>query len=493
MESIMGVLEGCRPERVFYYFEEISKIPHGSGNIEKISGYLKDFADRLGLVCIQDKKKNIVIIKEATAGYEQEPPIVLQGHMDMVAVKEPGVNLDMAKEGLVLQREGDMVSAKGTSLGGDDGIAVAYCLALLGASDISHPRLEVILTVDEETGMEGAAEIDLSILQGRRLINLDSEEEGEFLVSCAGGVRVDICLPVRRAPLDGGCYIPYRVCVRGLQGGHSGTEIIREGGNANLLLGRTLAELLSQKLQLRMSDCEGGSADNAIPTEAEAFLWVAAEEEPLFREKIELVEQEIRQELGEKDSAFCIEKERLEVSGETPMVLEKETAQKAVDLLLALPNGVQAMSVDIKGLVETSLNLGIMKLNEREFSLGYAVRSSVTSARDYLCRRMEAVARLAGAELSMHGAYPGWAYRKDSALRDKMVRIYEKMYGKTPVIKALHAGVECGLFMEKLPGLDCVSIGPDMQNVHTTQETLSISSTERVWEFLCAVLQRKED
>lgn len=483
-----NVLAGIEPMPVFHFFEEICKIPHGSGNEEKLSNYLKAFAEARGLYCIQDDWKNIIIIKEAAPGYEAEETVILQGHMDMVAVKEESCDIDMQTEPLRLMREGDFISADRTSLGGDDGIAVAYLLALLDAKEIPHPRLEVILTVGEETGMDGAREIDVSMLQGRRMLNLDNEEEGVLLASCAGGVRADCKLPVTWESRKG---TVIHIQVGGLCGGHSGVEIIKERGNSNCLMGRVLDALL-QKLSVSIISLEGGLADNAIPRQTTARILVKPEDTDTCFSIIREMEKQLQNELSGKDDGVMItvskEKEQDE---QTVKCLKEESVQKVRAYLLAMPNGVQAMSADVDGLVETSLNMGVMKLGEECLTLSYAIRSSVESAKEAICRKLSAISYLAGAEVDMRGNYPGWAYRKNSPLRDKMIRIYEEMYGEKPRVEAVHAGLECGLFAGKLPELDCISCGPDMQYIHTTKEVLSISSVKRVWEYLLEILKQK--
>lgn len=479
----MGILEGVEPRPVFHFFEEICKIPHGSGNETALSDYLKRFADERELYCIQDEWKNIIIVKEAAPGYEEEETLILQGHMDMVAVKAPDCDIDMEKEPLRLMVNGDLISARGTSLGGDDGIAVAYMLALLDAKDIPHPRLEAVITVGEEVGMDGAREIDLSVLKGRRMLNLDNEEEGVLLTSCAGGLRADCKLPVMWEKRSGSM-----LCVRltGLQGGHSGAEIIKERGNSNCLMGRVLDALL-QETSASLCSLEGGLADNAIPRQTEAHLIVPAEELEKGLAILRNMEGKLQQELSVKDPDV-----RIEVTQEgegTTDCLKAESMKKAVAYLMSMPNGIQAMSADVEGLVETSLNLGMLQLLPECLRLTYAVRSSLESGKEAVCRKLSAVSELAGADMEMRGDYPGWAYRKNSPLRDKMIRIYEKMYGEKPRVEAIHAGLECGLFSGKLPGLDCISYGPDMKGIHTTEEVLSISSVKRVWEYLLEVLR----
>ena len=483
-----NVLAGIEPAPVFHFFEEICKIPHGSGNEEKLSDYLKAFAEARGLYCIQDDWKNIIIIKEAAPGYETEETMILQGHMDMVAVKEESCDIDMRTEPLRLMRDGDFISAKGTSLGGDDGIAVAYLLALLDAKEIPHPRLEVILTVGEETGMDGAREIDVSMLQGRRMLNLDNEEEGILLASCAGGVRADCKLPVTWESRKGAVL---QIQVGGLCGGHSGAEIIKERGNSNCLMGRVLDALL-QKLSVSIISLEGGLADNAIPRQTTARIIVKPEDIDACFSIVREMEKQIQKELSGKDDGVTITAGKEKEQGEQRLkCLKEESVQKVRAYLCAMPNGVQAMSADVSGLVETSLNMGMMKLGEEFFTLSYAIRSSVESAKEAVCRKLSAISYLAGAEVEMRGNYPGWAYRKNSPLRDKMIRIYEEMYGEKPRVEAIHAGLECGLFVGKLPELDCISCGPDMQNIHTTKEVLSISSVKRVWEYLLEILGQK--
>ncbi len=482
----MGVLSNLEPQNVFHFFEEITKIPHGSGNVGQISDYLVKFARDRGLFCIQDELKNIIIVKEAVPGYEDEPTVILQGHMDMVAVKKPDCDIDMAKEGLRIAVRGDEIYAQGTSLGGDDGIAVAYALALLDSDTIKHPRLEVIVTVDEEVGMDGARGIDLSMLTGNRMVNLDSEDEGIFLTSCAGGARVKGKLPLSEAQRQG---VAVEVTVGGLLGGHSGGEIHKERGNSNCLMGRLLYRL-AETFDIGISRLQGGLADNAIPRETKAVLVVEERDKEAILDVVKTVEGEIRAELSSKDpGAFLAAGEGRPGSW---LCTTAEDTAKAAAWLIALPNGVQAMSADMHGLVETSLNLGILSYEDGSLLADFSVRSSVESAKQALIDRLCAVIGLAGGSFSVSGDYPGWKYRKDSPLREKMTALYEKMYGKAPKVEAIHAGLECGILGSKIADLDCVSMGPDMKDIHTTEETLSISSTGRVWEFLVRLLEEKD-
>ena len=405
----MGVLSNLEPKKVFFYFEEITKIPHGSGNVEQISNFLVDFAKAHGLFYIQDAMKNVIMVKEATPGYEKEPVVILQGHMDMVAVQTPDCTMDMKTEGLKVGTCGDSIYAEGTSLGGDDGIAVAYALALLDSEDIRHPRLEVIITVDEEVGMDGAREIDLSMLQGHRMINLDSEDEGIFLTSCAGGARVNCRFPMKKQEFTG---VRYELEVSGLLGGHSGGEIHKERGNANCLMGRLLRKL-SEKMPVGLVSADGGLADNAIPRQTKAVVVVEEKDAESLEQQAEALAAELADELATKDPDVKVTARKLSGTEKVICAAPEETRRVAA-FLQATPNGVQAMSADMPGLVQTSLNL------------------------------------------------------------------------------AIHAGLECGLLGSKISDLDCVSMGPDMKDIHTTEETLSISSTKRVWEYLVKVLETKD-
>lgn len=482
----MAVLDGLKPEKVFRYFEEICGIPHGSGNVDKLSDYLMDFAKERGLACIQDEWKNVIMIKEASQGYEEEAPIILQGHMDMVAVKKPGAPINMSEDGLRLAVEGDDIFAKDTSLGGDDGIAVAYAMALLDADDIAHPRLEVIITVDEEVGMDGARELDVSMLKGKRMLNLDSEEEGILLAGCAGGARVDWTFPVCREEKRGS---RYKISVKGLQGGHSGAEIDKERGNANVLMGRLLYRL-HKEMAVYVEELEGGLADNAIPREADAVLLTETENGKELKDIVKAVEAEWKQELQTKDPGIFCEIE--ELGDGKGNCLDGRDTGRLIGLLFAAPNGVQAMSADIDGLVETSLNLGILSLGKDKAMIQFSVRSSLESAKRALIEKLENIAAMAGAPQEVRGDYPGWAYRKESPFRDMAVEAFRDLYGKEPEIQAIHAGLECGILSSKIPGLECISIGPDMKNIHTTEERLSISSTERVWNYVLEILKRKK-
>ena len=483
----MAVLENCEPKRVFHYFEEICKIPHGSGNTRQISDYLVQFAKNHDLKYIQDEMNNVVIYKPGTAGYENAPTVIVQGHMDMVCEKRPDVDHDFTKDGLNLSVEGDYVSANGTTLGGDDGIAVAYGLALLESDTIAHPPLEVFITVDEEIGLLGAVGFDCSVLKGRRFINLDSEAEGSLWISCAGGLSGISHIPVTRLEAKGE---KLTVKISGLMGGHSGAEIDKNRANANSLLGKFLHGL-DAKAGYELITVQGGQKDNAITRESIAELLTVKENVEAVKEYAASMQTAWREEYTGTDEGITVTV--TEEGEQDAKVLHPTSKEKVVFFLVNVPYGVQKMSGTIKGLVETSTNIGILKTSENEVLGSSSIRSSVETARDALSDKIEYLTEFLGGEYERQGVYPAWEYRKDSPLRDKMVEVYEEMYVQKPNVVAIHAGLECGLFYKKMEGLDCVSLGPDMKDIHTSEEVLSISSTERVWKYLVKVLGALKD
>lgn len=482
----MRVLEDLEPKKVYYFFEEICSIPHGSGNLDGISSYLAKFAKDRGLFHIRDAANNVIMVKEASAGYESVPPIILQGHMDMVAVKKSGCDIDLEKDPLRLRIDGDFISAEGTSLGGDDGIAVAYILAILDSEDISHPRIEAVITTDEEVGMEGATAIDLSMLKAKRMLNIDSEEEGILLTSCAGGMRTDCHIPITTETNHTGIFL--KVSVGGLQGGHSGTEINKEHANAIKLLGITLQQI-QKSVAFRLAEMSGGEKDNAIPREASAIVCLAEDEKDSFIAELNRIETAEKNENKSKEKNLWIKAETAEVNAVS--VWDRDSTNKVLSFLVLLPNGVKAMSADIDGLVETSLNVGILKTCDGEIIASSAIRSAIETAKHKVNLQLETLAGTFGGYTETHGEYPGWQFDPDSKLRADMVRIYKEMFGKDVQVEALHAGLECGIMISKIPGLDCVSFGPDIFDIHTTEERLSISSTARMWDYLLEILKQK--
>ena len=477
----MRALENCEPKRVFYYFEELCKIPHGSGNTKQISDYLVSFAKEHGLEYVQDEMNNVVIYKPATEGYEDAAAVILQGHMDMVCEKRPDVDHDFTKDPLNISVKDGYVTANGTTLGGDDGIAVAYGLALLESKDLAHPALEVLITVDEEIGLLGAEGFDCSVLKGKRLINLDSEAEGSLWISCAGGLSGISTIPVQRVEAEGQ---KAAVKITGLMGGHSGAEIDKKRANANVLMGRFLYSL-QQETAYEIISLAGGQKDNAITREADAELLV--EDINSVKACAEKLQKGFREEYAGTDEGITVEITDLGVA--SAKVLHPTSREKVLFFLMEVPFGIQKMSGSIDGLVETSTNIGIVKLGEDEFLGSSSVRSSVEAAGAALSDKICYLTEFLGGEYTVQGAYPAWEYRKDSPLRDQMVEVYEEMYGEKPNVVAIHAGLECGLFYKKIEGLDCVSLGPNMKDIHTSEEVLDIASTERVWKYLVKVLE----
>ncbi|MBR1597685.1 MAG: aminoacyl-histidine dipeptidase [Lachnospiraceae bacterium] len=511
----MRALEGLQPERVFHYFEEISRIPRGSYHEKAISDYLVEYAKEHGIIYYQDKLYNVVMQVPASEGREDEEPVILQGHMDMVCEVRPGADKDMEKEGLELYVEGDHIHAKDTTLGGDDGIAVAYMLAIADDESISHPPLEFIITVSEEVGMEGANGIDLSMLKGHKMINIDSEDEGVFTTSCAGGVSAHVRIPVERTRAASVSW--HKISVNGLAGGHSGTEIDKGRANANKILGRVLYELLTE-VNFCLSDVCGGKKDNAIPIQAEAVIGFVGEKpgadecakkaEAVINKLNSVLKNEYNRSDGNIDvsikavdeqevlagkrmnynSFSCSENEQSD-SGDGIKILAEESKIRVITYLMNVPDGIIGMSMSVPGLVETSLNLGILELKEDHLFVQHAVRSSVTTRKEHVTDQLKSLAAILGGELECRGSYPAWEYKEDSEVRERMISLYEKMYGKAPVVEGIHAGLECGLLAAKIPDLDCVSMGPDIMDIHTYNERLSISSAKRVYEFLLEFLK----
>lgn len=480
----MMLSEKLYPQRVFYYFEQIAAIPHGSRNTKAISDFLVNFAKEHNLVWYQDENNNVVIVKEASAGYEAAEPIIIQGHMDMVCEKEKGVDIDFEKDGLKLYIDGDFLKAEGTTLGGDDGIAVAYALALLDSQEIAHPKLEVVITVDEEIGMLGADAIDLSMLTGHTMLNIDSDVEGSFLTGCAGGMAVNVTLPIKRVMQSGE---KVALTITGLEGGHSGSEIDKEHGNANILMGRLLRALF-EETPFGIISLAGGLKDNAIPRECVTELLVPQENVNLVKEIADKLDIELKKEFMTADPSVCIEFEDLGKKEES--ILDFGSVSRVIFYLRSVPNGVQHMSQVMHGLVETSLNLGIMELKEDALHTVTSIRSSVGTRKADLLDRVTAIVELLGGEVEVEGDYPAWEYKQDSSLRPQIAKVYKQLYGKDPVFETIHAGLECGLLSEKIKNLDCVSFGPDNFDIHTPKERLSISSTGRVWDFIVEFLRQ---
>ncbi|MBE6045717.1 MAG: aminoacyl-histidine dipeptidase [Clostridiales bacterium] len=486
----MAVLEGLKPEKVFQYFESICQIPHGSGNTKQLSDWLVDFAKARNLEFYQDELNNVIIIKEASAGYEDSEPVILQGHIDMVCNQEDSCTKDMAKEGLDLVVDGDTLYAEGTTLGGDDGIAAAFMLAILDDDSLPHPRVEMVFTTEEETGLYGAEAIDVSPLKGRRFINIDSEDEGILTVGCAGGVTGIGCVPFSREAYEGQSF---EIKLFGLRGGHSGTEIILGQENAAKALGRLLFEL-QDSADARIVTLESGVADNVIPTSASAVIVTPSADKA--REVFESCKAIFAHEFKvDTDFNMTLTEADCDID---PM--DAASCERVLAYLIGTPNGIEKMTIGIDGLPQTSLNLGVVKTiaacadccPEADGCVEYTfcIRSSVDSECEMLARRLECQIKPLGGSFRREGPYPGWEYSPVSPLRDLLCEVYKEQCGKDMIIEAIHAGLECGYFSGKIPGLDCVSIGPDVRDVHTPNETLSISSTQRTWELVTEVLAR---
>ncbi|MDO4466291.1 MAG: aminoacyl-histidine dipeptidase [Bacillota bacterium] len=480
----MGILSQYEPKAVFQYFEDICSMPHGSGNIKQISDYLVQFAQDRSLAYRQDEMGNVIIWKNGTEGYENSEPVIIQGHMDMVAVQTKDCTKDMEKEGLDLEiLDGDYISAKGTSLGGDDGIALAYALAILDSNSIAHPPIEAVFTVDEEIGLLGAQGMDCSDLKGRMFLNLDSEEEGIFTISCAGGLTSVGKLPFETEEKQG-CVV--HVSIFGFKGGHSGAEIHKGRLNSNLVLGRMLNSL---KKEAQIITVSGGEKDNAISIRSEVSLLVgcekcAAKVQEELSAKLEEIANEYESVEGNLQISFEV------VPNQSVQAMTKDSTKKVIAALLNHPNGIQRMNPEMPDMVQTSLNLGIVSMVGNEVHFSSSVRSSSETEKHALYERVVNTFEMLGGYVENFGGYPGWEYNPDSKLRDIMIEAYQEQYGKDPIVVGIHAGLECGLFAAKLPGLDAVSIGPEMHDIHTTKEVLGISSTARTYELILRTLAK---
>lgn len=480
------VLKDIQPAEALRYFEELSQIPRGSGNERGVSNYLVAFAEQHNLEVVQDSALNVIIKKKATAGYENRPAVVIQGHMDMVCEKNVDTQHDFEKDPLKLRVVDDMLYATGTTLGSDNGIAVAMGMAILASKEIEHPAIELLVTTEEETGMGGAEALDPKHVDGRILINIDSEEEGTLLVSCAGGLTAKAVVPAVWEETNKNL-VPCVIRIRGLKGGHSGMEINKGRGNSNKLMGRLLVGL-ADVVDYRLAEVNGGSKHNAIPREADAVILVKPEDKAKVEAQVAEWEKVFKTELRTPDPELRLE---FEVLSEGPSrVLSVKSAQSLVTFLYLVQDGINSMSMDIQGLVESSLNLGVVKTEENEIVFISAIRSSVRSLKNELFTRLATVAKLVGAKVSTESNYPEWAYNPDSKIRNTFVEVYEKMNGKKPEIAAIHAGLECGLLGEKFGGkMDMISFGPNLYDVHTPDEHMSIPSVERMWNYLLEVLK----
>lgn len=480
----MKILTEIQPKEVMKYFEEISQIPRGSGNEKAISDYLTKFGNDLNLVTIQDKALNVIIKKPGTPGYENSQTVIIQGHMDMVCEKNQGTVHDFEKDPLKLRVIGDKVFATDTTLGADNGIAVSYAMALLASDSIPHPPLEVLITTDEETGMSGAMAVSAEDVKGKILVNIDNEIEGQILVSCAGGIRTKSKINIEREKAFSDTVAT--ISIRGLQGGHSGIEIHKERGNSNKLVGRVLKAIMDEH-DIRLVSLNGGSKDNAIPREADAKIAINSNDKGAIEKLVAQWQDIILNELQYADKDVKVTCEvKTEAIAEC---FTKDCTERTINLLFVYPNGVNTKSRAIEDLVESSCNVGVVTTTDEQVILESAVRSSVKTLKANLVERTAALAKVYGAEMEANASYPEWQYIKDSKLRDKAIEVHKDMFGNEPEIVAIHAGVECGILNERLGNLDMISIGPNLFDIHTPNEHMSIESVKKTWEYLLGILK----
>lgn len=478
----MPILSGLKPQEVFYYFEEISRIPRGTFDTRAVSDYCVKFAKKRSLEVIQDDLNNVIIKKPGTAGYEQSEPVIIQGHLDMVCEKGKNSDHDFTKDPLQLYVEDGFVKARDTTLGADDGIAVAIALALLDSRDIPHPPLEILFTVDEEVGMDGAKEIDLSVLKGKMLINLDSEDENVVTVGCAGGATFRMNLLTDRKTEVGTCLT---VSIHGLQGGHSGVEIDQQRGNANKLAGRLLNRL-NQNIKISLADIRGGAKENVIPSICEFTVLVqdSIQAKKIIQDMLTIWKAEFGADEPNLDITVS-QTEHSELS-----VMSNTDMQKVIFFINNCPNGVYGYSRSLEGLVETSDNLGVISTDERKVSFVFLIRSSVPSKLDEMKEAFTGWAKFLGGTYGISSEYPAWMYKEESRIRPITVETFEEIFGEKPEVSTIHAGLECGLLSGKKPELDCVSFGPQMYDVHSPKERLDIESTERTWTAIKEILKK---
>ncbi|HLW10608.1 MAG TPA: aminoacyl-histidine dipeptidase [Fermentimonas sp.] len=479
-------IRDLEPSAIWGYFYDITQIPRPSKKEEAILSYLLDFAKKHNLEAKQDKAGNILITKEATPGKENLPTIILQSHVDMVCEKNSDVEHDFENDPIETIIEGDWVKANGTTLGADNGIGVAAELAILAADDISHGKIEALFTVDEETGLTGANSLEKDFLTGNLLINLDTEEEGEIYIGCAGGKGTKAYFEYKEKDTPKK-YFWFKIMVKGLRGGHSGSDIDKGFGNANKILSRFLHSITRKKYGMLLSEIGGGNLHNAIPREAFAVLGVKEKYKEDIRVKLNSFLADIQDELKHTEPNVDIQMESVQIPSS---VLNKGTTERLILALIACPHGVIGMSEDIPGLVETSTNLASIKmLQGKRIEVGTSQRSSVESQKKYVINMVSSVFELAKAKIIHNEGYPGWQPNPDSELLKVAKNEYKTLYGKEAKVKAIHAGLECGLFLEKYPNLDMISIGPDMTDVHSPDEKMKISSVGKFWDFLIKILE----
>ena len=468
-------LNELSPSEVFSYFEKICSIPHGSGNTGMIADYCLEFAKLHGLKARKDTSDNVVIFKAGSSGYEDCEPVILQGHLDMVCEKEPDCDIDMSVQSIKACTDGKMVWADGTTLGADDGIAVAFILAVLASDTIAHPPIQAVLTSDEEIGMLGARDLDTSDLTAKRLINIDSETEGILYVSCAGGA-----IDVQNGQ------VCFEVKISGLAGGHSGVEIHKQHTNAIRLLASLLSHA-SGAADFRLVSLSGGGKENAIPKEAKAVVSVRSCDATTFEQSIKESEAVWMQEIRVTEPHAKIEVEKTDAAADK--VLNSHSTANVIYARWLSPDGVYKMSQEINGMVQTSLNLGTAYLDTDKLVYKYLIRSNTAAGKKLLLERVTTFAKHLSGKVVTMSDYPAWEYKSDSQLRKICVDSFTNVYGHEPEVTSIHAGLECGILAGKMPGVDMISFGPTLESVHTPDECMNVASVERTWEYLLEILK----
>lgn len=482
----MRDISELKPYKVFKNFKILSSIPHGSGNTKKISDYCVEQAKKHNYKYVQDEADNVIIYVDGTEGYENAKPVALQGHIDMVCDKTEDCTLDMQSQPLQLLYDDEYIFANNTTLGGDDGVAIAYMLTLMEDKTIPHPPLELIFTADEEIGMLGARALDVDNLHTNRLINIDSEVEGVLTVSCAGGVRAVCNIPFTMETATGTAYV---ITIAGLRGGHSGTEINKGRVNANKLAGRML-NYISQEIDFKICSINGGKKYNAIPKEAVATVCVDSNDNQEFINATKKFITMIKNEkiVNEPDLHITVEPCKLPEKS-----MNHHSTQMVLFTLLQIPDGVQTMSPDIANMVQTSLNMGIVETKSDHIAMSFFLRSNAAAGKQAIVQKLKSFIEYLNGNIEFMSDYPAWEYRADSKLRDIMVKAYIELYGEEPVVTAIHAGLECGILAGKINNMDAVSFGPNIYHAHTPEEKMEIASVERCWEYLKAVLKKLKE
>jgi dipeptidase D len=473
------------PKLLWKHFDEIRKIPHESGNEAGLREYVLNFAREKGFEAKADEAGNVVVRVPGSPGHENAPAVVLQGHMDMVCEKNSDVEFDFAKDAIQLEMDGDWLKAKGTTLGSDNGIGLAAALAAAEAEDVVHPPLELLFTVDEEVGLTGAGLLTPGFVTAKRLLNLDSEELGAVYIGCAGGGDSTIKLAVAGVETPGGLNC-MRLKVSGLRGGHSGIDIIEQRGNAIKILARILWKA-TYATPLFLASFDGGNKRNAIPREAEAVLIVPPDAMDTIQKLLVAEADEIKVELGGKEPELSVEISPEETVPE--QVMDEISQKTLLDMVLAIPHGVETMSYDIPGLVETSNNLAMVSTEAPTVVVGTSSRSSSSHALQAVRDRIRAVAELASASVVENEPYPGWKPNLESELIAVAKSVGKQIFGKEPELKAIHAGLECGIIGEKYPGMDMISFGPHIEHPHSPEERVNVPSVDKFWRFMCAMLE----